>query len=181
MSNGINKLSEESDEKLMQLYQEGSSMAFDEIYRRFAKRVYQYFFTKTHVVSLAQDLTQEMFLKMHRSRELYRSSMPLAPWIFTISRSVFLDNVKRKKIETVSLQDEVLVESLSDVGSAEFNLEVLKLLPSEQEKVISRRIVDEASFDEIADELKISSANARQIFSRGLKKLRDRFKKKEQM
>ena len=41
-------------------------------------------------------IQSETFLKLHRSKNLYNKSLPFSPWLFSISRSVFLDFLKRK-------------------------------------------------------------------------------------
>jgi RNA polymerase sigma-70 factor (ECF subfamily) len=48
---------------------------------------------------LAEDLTQETFLRIHRARGLYRSGAPVLPWAYTIARRLFLDSVRSRRSE----------------------------------------------------------------------------------
>ena len=64
MSDELKDLTNKEDEKLMELYQNGSDLAFNEIYLRYAGRIYSFFFKKTANASASQDLTQETFLKL---------------------------------------------------------------------------------------------------------------------
>ena len=60
------------------------------------------------------------------------------------------------------------------------DVSLLNILPSTSEKVVSMRIIDQATFDEIAGKLNTTPDNARQIFSRAIKKLRKSIVGKEQ-
>lgn len=185
MSDELKDLTNKEDEKLMELYQNGSDLAFNEIYLRYAGRIYSFFFKKTANASASQDLTQETFLKLHRSKNLYKKSLPFSPWLFSISRSVFLDFLKRKKKEDSTSPKEISIMVDQDVDSmnisyaSSMDLNLLHILPAAQEKVVSMRVIDEATFDEIARRLNTTPDNARQIFSRALRKLRDSFLGKE--
>lgn len=186
MSDELKDLTNKEDEKLMELYQNGSDLAFNEIYRRYAGRIYSFFLKKAANASASQDLTQETFLKLHRSKNLYNKSLPFSPWLFSISRSVFLDFLKRKTKEDSTSPEEISkivdqgVDSMSISNAASMDMNLLNILPATHGKVVSMRIIDEATFDEIASRLNTTPDNARQIFSRALRKLRDSFLRKEQ-
>lgn len=185
MSDEYKGLKSKKDEELMELYQNGSSQAFDEIYNRYAKRIYGFFFKKGLVSIIAQDLTQEAFLKVHRSKNLYDKSLLFSPWVFSISRSIFLDFVKRKHIEDPTEPE--IISNLADkyeetsktYSQDRTDLNVLNILPENQQIVVKMRAIEEATFDEIADRLNTTPDNARQIFSRGIRKLHLNFSGKE--
>lgn len=84
MSDELKDITNKDDEKLMELYQNGSDLAFNEIYSRYAGRIYSFFYKKGTNTSASQDLTQETFLKLHRSKSLYNKSLPFLPWLFSI-------------------------------------------------------------------------------------------------
>jgi RNA polymerase sigma-70 factor (ECF subfamily) len=178
------KYEAKTDEQLMELYQKGDGDAFELIYQRFASRILGFLKKKTGSGRQAQDLTQEVFLKLHRSREQYNKMLPLAPWIFSISRSVFLDFAKKKSIEDSTAPEEFdhLQAPRFDPGAhdlSEKSTEALASLPEPQRQVVNLRVLDEATFDEIAEKLSTSPDNARQLLSRGLKKLKTSFAGKE--
>lgn len=185
MSDELKDLTNKDDEKLMELYQNGSDLAFNEIYGRYAGRIYSFFYKKAASVSTSQDLTQETFLKLHRSKNLYNKSLPFAPWLFSISRSVFLDFLKKQTKEDSTSPEDIL--KMADQGAGSLNIpnatsvdmNLLNVLPATHEKVVSMRIFDEATFDEIANRLDTTPDNARQIFSRAIRKLRNSFSGKE--
>jgi RNA polymerase sigma-70 factor (ECF subfamily) len=75
---------------LMMRYQGGSLEAFEEIYARLAPRVRRYLSHLAGGSQLANDLLQETFLQMHRSRAAYNSTYAVRPWVFGLARNVFL-------------------------------------------------------------------------------------------
>lgn len=75
---------------LMTAYQAGSMPAFEHLYARLAPPLLSYLTSLSRDRARAQDLLQEAFLQIHRSRHAYRSDLPVRPWVFTIARHVWL-------------------------------------------------------------------------------------------
>lgn len=167
-----------SDEDLMDSYVKDDSMAFEILYQRYAGQVVGYLTQKTRSANSAQDLAQEVFLKLHRSRHQYNKMLPLAPWLFSITRSVFLDSVKKRSLEDVT-EDQILDKLAAPNLVNESDPVDLSVLSETQKTVVSLRVYDEATFDEIAQRLSTTPNNARQIFSRGIKALKSAFNKRE--
>lgn len=165
----------------MKLYQEGSELAFETIFQRYSGRILG--FLKKRIIGqrIQEDLLQEIFLKLHRSKHLYNSTLPFSPWIFSVTRSVMLDYLKKKKLEDptdVSEFDQLpsfdrLIESQNNLP------ELLEQLPQSQQQAIQLRVYDEKTFEEIAVRLATSPENARQLFSRGLKKIKSLIGRKD--
>ncbi len=167
-----------SDEDLMDSYVKDDSMAFDILYQRYAGQVVGYLTQKTHSRKLAEDLAQDVFLKLHRSRNQYNKMITFAPWLFSITRSVFLDSVKKHSLE--DLTEDQVFDKLAAPDLVKESVPVdLSVLSQTQKAVVSLRVYDEATFDEIAQRLSITPDNARQIFSRGIKTLKSAFSKRE--
>lgn len=177
MKVGNLELESSTDEQLMELYKKGKQPAFELIYNRHAGRVLNYMRKKLRNDKNAQDLTQEVFLKLHRSREQYDSNLALAPWIFSITRSVFLDFVKKTSLEDATPAEKfdqlpANIEAPGVIAKQTESAELLAGLPDMQKRVVALRVFDEATFDEIAKRLSTSPENARQLFSRGVRKLK---------
>src|SRR5919202_1967612 len=77
---------------LMIRYQGGSLEAFQEIYAQLAPGVRRYLLHLASGSDIADDLLQETFLQMHRSRAAYNSTYAVRPWVFGLARNVFLMN-----------------------------------------------------------------------------------------
>jgi len=83
----------QTDEELCELmvaYQAGELSAFEAIYARLAPKLRGYLSSLTWKASLSEDLLQETFLQMHRSRRTYLPPRPVTPWAFAIARHVYL-------------------------------------------------------------------------------------------
>lgn len=172
MQNNLGGLEKKADEELMELYVTGNNQAFEVIYERFAGRVFNYLRSRTGSERESQDLTQETFLKFHRSRFQYNRMLPLAPWIFAITRSVFLDSRKKKKVESQSALEHIEQHTETKESKSNSSLELINALEGPQKQVVSLRVFDEATFEEIAMRLATTPENARQIFSRAVRKLK---------
>lgn len=92
----------------MEAYVDGSTPAFDELYRRIAPNLFAYLLRLTRNRERAEDLLQVTFGKVHRARESYLRGAPLLPWMLAIARRSFLD--ERRSASTRS-------EDLSSDGS----------------------------------------------------------------
>lgn len=75
---------------LMVSYQAGSEEAFAEIYGRLVRSVRGYLRTLLPPGADVEDLVQNTFLQMHRSRQSYLPGEPVRPWAFAIARHVGL-------------------------------------------------------------------------------------------
>ena len=163
-----------TDEELMETYKMGEVAAFDILFERHSGQVLGYLSRKLSSSKEAQDVLQDVFFKLHRSRHQYNGTFPFAPWLFSIARSVWLDHVKKKNLEDLVAPEELdnLIAQPVLTSAQGINSDVLDRLPANQKEAVALRILDEATFEEIAIKLSTSPANARQLVSRGLKRLK---------
>jgi RNA polymerase sigma-70 factor (ECF subfamily) len=77
-------------EALMAAYQAGSLPAFERLHAAIAPSLLGYLTSLARDRGQAQDLLQETFLQIHRSRRAYRPGLPVRPWAFAIARHVWL-------------------------------------------------------------------------------------------
>lgn len=76
--------------ELMVRYQDGELEALDEIFTLVSTHVRNYLASLSRNMARAEDLLQETFLQVHRSRHTYEPPRPVRPWIFGIARHVWL-------------------------------------------------------------------------------------------
>ncbi len=173
-------LKTKSDEELMQSYQDGSVAAFDVLFERHSGRVFGFLSKRLTKKKEAEDLLQEAFFKLHRSKHLYNSTLPFSPWLFSITRSVLLDFAKKRNFEDpvdISAFDKI---PMSENPEIRHDLEgLVSALPQTQSEALSLRIYEDKTFEEIASRLSTSPENARQLVSRGIKKLKQALVRKE--
>lgn len=160
------------DEKLMDYYQKGESLAFEVLYQRHKAKVYGYLRRRMPNSSDVAEVFQNVFMKVHKSRKQYDRSYTLAQWLFTITRSELLDYAKKKRVKTVSLEENMSHEEQVAVArELELDLDQVDLTAREQ-KLIDLRFFSDMDYDEISEQLNVSQANARKILSRALAKIR---------
>ncbi|MCB1196863.1 MAG: RNA polymerase sigma factor [Deltaproteobacteria bacterium] len=160
-----------TDEKLMELYQNGEYMAFEVIFHRHQSKVYAYLHKRVHDKDAIDDLFQNIFIKFHKSKHKYSSKYPLLAWIYTLSRNEFLDYVKKTKQTFVALSDNHgAIETSAEKTSIDLDQE--KQLTRDEKQAIGLRYLSDQDFEEISKRLKTSPSNVRKIVSRGLHKLR---------
>lgn len=174
-------LNEKSDEDLMEMYRLGNTFAFDILFQRHSGLVLGFLKKRQPNHKDVKDIFQDVFLKLHRSKHLYDKSLPFTPWLFSITRSVWLDSLK-KKTKEFATESEIIEDKInynnqmlseSSTVSSRFDLNLLNQLPTSQKDAINLRVLNDETFDEIAIKLSTTPDNARQLVSRGLKKLRD--------
>lgn len=164
----------ETDEDLMRFYQEGSSAALAALYERHSGKIFGYLKTRTGKTEEASDLLQEVFLKIHKSKPLYNPKLPALPWIFSITHSVLIDSKRKqqKSREVLGFEFDQVPAPASPEPYRGQIMPLLKKLPPSEQVALQMRHLDEKTFEEIAEHLKTSSTNVRQIVSRGIKHLK---------
>jgi RNA polymerase sigma-70 factor (ECF subfamily) len=161
--------------QLMTAYQAGSLRAFERLYAALAPPLLGYLATLTRDRTLAQDLLQDTFLQLHRSRRAYRRDLPVRPWAFAIARNVWLMDRRAKARRPVS--DQALpelpipaeVEALADKDRLRRAL--VALLPDRREALLLHHVWG-LSFAEIGQLLGIRADAAKLRSSRGMTDLR---------
>jgi RNA polymerase sigma-70 factor (ECF subfamily) len=87
---------------LMERCATGDDRAFDELYRRGAQRVRGFLVRLSGDSALADDLTQETFVRIHRARGSFATGAGALPWMFAIARNAFLDHARREQVRRSS-------------------------------------------------------------------------------
>lgn len=153
------------DEELMLAYQRGDKAAFDQLFARYQDRVYGYF-ARTTRESLAADLFQQTFLRVHHARASYDASRPFVTWLFTIAANLRKDEFKklaRRPGDGAMGGEDELVGIRTDAPGPDAALdeaerlrhldEALAALPESQREVIVLHKLEGLSFPQIAEAL----------------------------
>ena len=88
---------EDPEVGLMLRVQAGDEEAFAELQRRYATRVFGYFCRLLRDRAEAEDLTQDVFLRLYRSRGSYQPRARFATWIFHISQNVARNALRARR------------------------------------------------------------------------------------
>jgi RNA polymerase sigma-70 factor (ECF subfamily) len=164
------------DEALMARYADGEADAFDELFRRYEPRAYAYFFRRTGSRERAQDLYQELFLRIHRARDRYDAERPFAPWLFQIAHRLLVDDARRAhRSHEVPLAREPRAEAADGEGrlrQRELLGEALAGLSREERHILVSTKLEGVAYAELAAQLGKSAAAVRKVASRALQRLR---------
>ncbi len=101
----------------------GDSDRFDELYDRYHNRVFGFALRRVGCAADAEDITQEVFLQVHRSIASYRGRASLATWIFGIAHNVTCRHFRGKGAHTVSLDTSEATSRLSTAPFPERKLD----------------------------------------------------------
>lgn len=162
----------------MRDYQAGSLDAFHVIYANLAPPLGRYLRYLARNPDRAEDLLQETFLQMHRSRATYNPAFPVTPWAFGLARYVFLMNRRAaRRYDAVHDPHEDVPEvavpaEMENLASADAVRRAVAGLAQDQSEPLVLHHVWGFAFDEIAGMLGISSAAARARSSRAMSELR---------
>ena len=97
----------------------GSEDAFAEIVTRYQRPVFSVIVRMVRDSGLAEDLTQETFIKAYRALKSFDQGKKLSSWLFTIAHNTTIDHLRKKSLQTVPLESEGDEYSLLDTLPAE--------------------------------------------------------------
>jgi RNA polymerase sigma-70 factor (ECF subfamily) len=93
----MTELSDDDLRASMVRYQAGDALAFDELYARLAPPLRRYLLSLVRDAHRADDLLQDTFLQIHRSRRTYNATRPVRPWAFAVARHVWLMDQRTRR------------------------------------------------------------------------------------
>jgi RNA polymerase sigma-70 factor (ECF subfamily) len=150
------RLGEDELRSLMVRYQSGDFEAVDELVRSLSAPLWRYFTSPHTSRGDTEDLLQDCWVRIHRSRQTYRPADPVLPWIFAIARHTRLDGYRRRRRresrETlVATPPEVVVpgDNLALPDKTRFT-HLLEQLPDSQREVLVMLKVSDMSLEEVA-------------------------------
>ena len=110
-----------SDEQLLSLISQGEESAFNELYDRYGKRLFQFFQRMLgNQTELSNDMTQELFIKVIENADQFDKEKNVATWLFTIARNQCKNEYRRKE-RLQKNNNEWLVEQNSRIKDSEIN------------------------------------------------------------
>ena len=177
---------EEDLRRLMVRYQRAEREAVEELVSRLSPVLLRFLSSPYSSHSDTEDMLQDCWLRIHRSRGTYRPSEPLLPWIFAIARHARLDGFRRRR--RLGMR-EALVAEVPDrfqhqSRHAEFpehgDLErLVDALPEGQREVILMLKVSGMSLEEVARATASTTGAIKQKAHRAYAKLRELLAKEQ--
>ena len=176
------------DEELMCAYQKGDMLAMNEILRRYKNPLFRFAQRLCRNKEEAEDIAQEVFLRVHQFRQRYTPSGKFSTWIFSIAHNLFLENFRKRKWLVLwprkADQPDELVEFASPTLSAAEDCErhdlaekvkrCIQGLPFLQKEALILREYERMSYEEIAVVLNKSLGTIKTLIHRALENLQNR-------
>lgn len=158
---------ERNDEKLISEYLKGDEKSLEVLIKQYLKPIYSFVYHYVGNTTDAEDITQEIFVKMWRNIKKFDQHKNFKTWIFTIAKNASIDFFKKKKTLPFSALenssgDNAIVDALADTSLLPDELveradkthalaSVLKKITPKYLKVLLMRYNDELTFSEISE------------------------------
>jgi RNA polymerase sigma-70 factor (ECF subfamily) len=183
-----------ADQEVVALAREGREAAYRELVRRYERPVFSLIYRMVRDRALAEDLAQDTFVKVLNALGSYRSEYKFSSWIFKIANNVAIDQLRRRELDTLSLdgapdartQQEIEATAFQATDRSETPLEELEAreLGSVIEQAIARlrpeyrscillRHVEGRSYEEIAEALDLPLGTVKTYIHRARHELRE--------
>ncbi|MDH5738645.1 MAG: sigma-70 family RNA polymerase sigma factor [Gammaproteobacteria bacterium] len=177
--------SEETDDQLMQAYARGHLRAFDRLYARYSARLFAYLVRNCRDRSRAEELYQDIWLRVISSAEKYKPDGRFDSWIFTLAHHRLVDYYKssENRAQTETFQSHRVTERGPEEEVSTGHLlqtieTMVDALPSEQKMAFYLREESGFSIREIAGIQGISPEAAKSRLRYAYEKLRKALKVK---
>ena len=93
------------DDQLMNRVREGDTESLAELFERYHRHLFRFFYHLCGSSGLAEDLTQEVFFRMLKFRGTFQKGARFTPWMYQIARNVHVDQVRRRQLEMPLFDD----------------------------------------------------------------------------
>jgi RNA polymerase sigma factor (sigma-70 family) len=170
-----------TDETIMEAVKNGELQQATLLFERYHKRIFNFLARMTMDRDLAEDLTQNVFLRIIKYRNSYREGNKFQSWIYQVARNVFSDHYQSVKNR---FSDFVDVEKVSDhIGSNDDSEEqdekekllhrsMAKLTEEQRELLVLTRF-QQMKYEEVAAIMDTTVANIKVKVHRAIIKLRE--------
>ncbi len=176
---------QKSDESLMLCYAAGDVMAFEALYQKHKGQVYRYMLNLCRNEAVAEELFQEVWMKLIRARESYVASAKFTTYLYKLAHNQFIDHYRKQNVR-------IIVDQSVEIDAVEYDQEkgnnpekraqmnqtmeqinkLLESLPNEQREVFLLREEAGMSVQEIAETIGINHEAAKSRLRYAIAKLR---------
>jgi RNA polymerase sigma-70 factor (ECF subfamily) len=187
------ELASATDQEVVALARHGQDAAYRELVRRYERPVFSLVYRMVRDRELAEDLSQETFVKALNAIESYRPEFKFSSWIFKIANNAAIDHLRRRELDTLSLDGSPHAETpeaieatalqigdrqetaLEEVEARELGGEIetaISRLRPEYRSCILLRHVEGRAYEEIAEILGLPLGTVKTYIHRARNELR---------
>ena len=110
------------DADVVALAQQGRERAFRELVRRYERPVFSLVYRMVRDREAAEDLAQDSFVKVLNHIDRYRPEFKFSSWIFKIANNVAIDYLRKRQLDTVSMDGSPHAATAAEVEASSFEL-----------------------------------------------------------
>jgi RNA polymerase sigma-70 factor, ECF subfamily len=181
-----------SDAEVMLRVAAGDDIAFDYLVEKFRRPMISFMYRMTHNQAVAEELAQEVFLRVYRSRQNYEASAKFTTWLYRIATNLAVNHARDTKHErpenTVNIDepdtDTGMTVDVADAGlNAEQNIlrrerlaairRQVEALPERQRMAVLMHKYQNMDYKQIASVLKLSESATKSLLFRAYETLRE--------
>ena len=185
----------ESDAEIMLRVRAGDDSAFEYLVQKYRRPMVSFMFRMTHNAAVAEDLAQEVFLRVYRSREKYEPSAKFTTWLYRIATNLAVNHARdtrHERPENVVSIDEpdeqtgLTVDIPDGSVSAEESImrrermaaiqQRVQALPERQRTAVIMHKYQQMDYREISEVLKLSESATKSLLFRAYETLRVQLK-----
>ena len=174
------------DEMLVAQFKSGSQKAFDELMKRYERRIFGYLLRSVRNYEDAEELTLEVFFKAYRALGSWEPKAKFSTWLYTIASNLSIDYHRSKSRKPVfMLEDEDVIEKrlvatdissnpekhLEDKERGRIIREAVDELSSKQKAVFMLTRYEGLQIKEVAETLGLAEGTVKIHLHRAMKKL----------
>jgi RNA polymerase sigma factor (sigma-70 family) len=180
-------MTDKLDHELVKEFRQGDNKSFNELVNRYKERIY---WTARRVVGThedADDVVQDVFVKMYDGLKDFRGESNLFTWLYRITINVSLNILRKKKIRQYIPYDEYLEAIIPSTDSADERVlkqeyktaleRAIEKLPQKQRAVFAMRYYDEIPFEEMSKILRKSVGGTKANYFQAVKKISEAMQK----
>ena len=178
------------DVRVVALIRSGQTEAFTDVIETYQARIYRYVYRLTGDADLAEDLTQDTFIKAYKSILKSRSHLSPSAWLYRIATNVVHSMWRRRKLisfvplvgDDHSLTSSRIDQSRAHSGEPDSVIERMSIeqsliaVPRESRMCMVLHYIEGLKYREIADILSISEEAVRKRVARGNQKFRQAYR-----
>ena len=172
-----------TDEQIMEAVKSGDLQKASLLFERYHKRIFNFLARLVLDRDLAEDLTQNVFLRMIKYRNSYREGNRFQSWIYQVARNVFSDHYqayKNKKADftDVTKMGDTVADSDESAEQAEREKllqQSMALLSEEQQELLVLTRFQHLKYEEVAAIMNTTVANIKVKVHRAIARLRENY------
>ncbi len=184
-----------SDAEIMVRVREGDDSGFSILIEKYRKQMVHFMFRMSRNQAVAEELAQEVFLRVYRSRQTYRAEAKFSTWLYRIATNLGVNHARDTKYERTAQnvyldQADPETGTTPDVADSTLSVEQelvreermnairkhVMALPERQRNAVLMHKYQEMDYKEIGEVLKLSESATKSLLFRAYQTLRENLK-----